>query len=108
MQLLEHAHDELRVAVDVGADLQDRDAAVSSGEQHQVRLRHHVRLLDGAPREALVREHLAYLLGERRRVVLMQEQLGQWHAGSLLDSSGSDAYKTAASPSRPRPFNLTR
>src|SRR5262249_2361523 len=33
---------------------------------------------------------------------------GQWHAGSLLDSSGSDAYQTAASPRRPVPFNLTR
>ena len=52
---LEDARDQLAVAVDVGADLQHRDAPVAAGQRRQLRLRHDRRLLDGAPRQPLVR-----------------------------------------------------
>ena len=71
---LDHAHDQLRVAVDVGADLEDRDAAVPTRQRDEIRLRHDARLLDRAPCEALVREDLAHLLGERRSVVVVKQQ----------------------------------
>ena len=43
VELLKLAQDELRVAVDVGADLHHRRAAIAARERDEVRLRHHDR-----------------------------------------------------------------
>ena len=61
---LELARDQLRVAVDVGAHLQDRDATIAARQRDEVGLRHHVRLLHGEPGRAFVREELSHFLRE--------------------------------------------
>ena len=73
------AHQE-RVAVDVGADLHERRAPVAAGQRDDVGLGHDPRHRHRAPRQPLHAEDEAHLLGERRRAVVMEDEIA--HAGS--------------------------
>ena len=81
MQPLEHARDDLGVAVDIGADLQRRGAAIAARELGQIRLRHHDRDLYRAPGESLEAEDQPDLLRIRRDLVVVEDQLV--HVGTL-------------------------
>jgi hypothetical protein len=69
-------HHELRVAVDIGADLQHRRLAIATGQRHQVGLGHDVGNHDRFPRRFLDAEGDAHLLGERRVRIMMQDEVG--------------------------------
>ena len=73
--------DQQRVAIDVGADLEDGRAAEPRREWNRIGPRRPDRYLHGAPGQALVAEGETDLLAEGRQIVMMQDQFGQ---GSLL------------------------
>ena len=75
MQAFQQPRAHLRVAVDVGADLQDRCAAIAARQLRQVRLRHHDRNLDRPPGETLQAEHQPHLSGEGGHVVVVEDDL---------------------------------
>ena len=53
MQAVDRARDQIGVAVDVGADLEHRGLAVSTGQRGKIGLRHQHRNEDRTPRQAL-------------------------------------------------------
>ena len=71
---LELARDQARVAPQVGAVLQHRNAAIAAGQRRQVGLGHDRRLLDAAPGQALEAQHQPRLLGEIGEVVVVQDE----------------------------------
>ena len=73
--LIDQARHQRGVAIDVGADLQERRLAVAAGQRDHVGLGHDHRHGDRAPCEALVAEDQPYLLRERRGRVVMKNQL---------------------------------
>jgi hypothetical protein len=84
-----------RVAVDVGADLQHRDAPVAAGELDVIGLGHHHRRRHRPPGQRLAAERQPDLLGIRRQVVVVEDDLvhGRESAGSRrppLAKSGCD------------------
>lgn len=71
------AHNQRAVAVDIRTDLQHRDAPVTAGQRNQIGLGHDHRLRRRAPCEALYTEANPDLLGKRRSIVLMKNDV--WH-----------------------------
>ena len=63
---------QLRVAVDIRADLHDRRIAVAAGERREIGLRHDERDQHRSPGKTLVAEHQPDLLGVRRPLVVME------------------------------------
>jgi hypothetical protein len=74
--------DQARVAPQVGAVLQHRDAAIAAGQRRQVWLGQDRRLLDAPPCQALEAQHQARLFGEVREVVVMQDEVA--HPGTSM------------------------
>jgi hypothetical protein len=72
---LELAGHQARVAPQIGAVLQHRNAAIAAGQRCQVGLGQDRRLLDAAPGQALEAQHQAGLLGEVGEVVMMQNEV---------------------------------
>ena len=72
---LELAGDQARVAPQIGALLQHRDAAIAAGQRCEVGLGQDRRLLDAQPRQALEAQHQPRLLGEVGEVVMMQNEV---------------------------------
>ena len=70
---LQFADDALGVAIDIGADLHHRGAAVASGHRHQVGPRHDSRNQHRGPRHVLQAEDQADLFRERRLREMMQD-----------------------------------
>ena len=83
---LELVGDQPRVAPQVGAVLQDRDAAIAAGQRHELGLGQDRRLLDAPPRQPLEAQHQPRLLGEVREVVVMEDEIGH-DSASLCRSS---------------------
>jgi hypothetical protein len=71
---LELAGDQARVAPQVGARLQHRNAAIAAGQWRELGLGQDRRLLDAAPGQSLEPQHQPRLLGEIGEVVVMQDQ----------------------------------
>ena len=72
---LQFQSDQSGIAVDVGAHLQHRRAAVTAGQCGQVRLGWHHGNVNGLPGEALQPEHEPNFLGERRWIEMVQDQV---------------------------------
>ncbi len=64
----------MRVAVDVGADLQNGDAAIAARQLEMVGLRKHHRRVDGSPVESLESECKPNLFGKGREVIVMENE----------------------------------
>ncbi len=77
LQVFQHVADEGRVAIDVGADLQERRAAVSARERHHVGLGRDARNDHRLPGQLLEAEGEADLFRERRRGIVVQDGFGQ-------------------------------
>ena len=86
LHAVEHARDAVRVAVDVGADLEHRHAPIAAGELDVVGLRHHHRRLHRAPGEPLATEGEADLLGVGGHVVVVEDEFV--HRGRLQQAGG--------------------
>ncbi len=82
MQCFNDLDNQPRVAIDVGADLLVRRAAIAAGEGGQIWLRHDHRNLNRPPSDALNPESDANLFGERRWIVVMEDQRSGGH-GSI-------------------------
>src|SRR5215510_2921859 len=76
MQSLERRQDDVRVAINVGANLKNGDTAVAAGQWREQRLRRRRRRVDRTPGQLLEAQRGAYLLGECRQFVVMQDDLG--------------------------------
>ena len=74
MAALELARDQPRVAIDIGTGLQHRHLAIAAGQQREFGPRHHHGEPDGPPRQLLDPERKPDFLGERRRIVMMEDQ----------------------------------
>src|SRR5271167_796521 len=73
--LFDDIGDQRGIAVNVGADLQHRRLAVATGERSQIRLWHDVGNMHRGPGLVLEAEDQSDLLSERRRRIVMQDEL---------------------------------
>src|SRR5215471_14234262 len=76
MSALEFAHDQLAVAIDVRANLQNRRLAIASRQRRQIRFRHDDRNLDRCPGKALEAKPGPNFLRIGRNVVMVQDDVG--------------------------------
>jgi len=81
---VQHRADQRRIAIDIGADLHDRRAAVTARERRDIGLGHDRRNFHRAPGQALGAQHEPDFLGKRRRCVLVKDEVGH------LGLSGGD------------------
>lgn len=75
MDSIEYADDQMGVAVDVRTDLKYRDSAISAGQFEMIGLRQDHRRLYGSPSESLHTEGESDFFGERRHVVVMEDEV---------------------------------
>src|SRR5258707_4292762 len=73
---LEFAHDQLAVAIDVRANLQNRRLAIASRQRRQIRFRHDDGKLDRCPGKALEAKPGPNFLRIGRSVVMVQDDVG--------------------------------
>src|SRR5262245_54696152 len=73
---LEFAHDQLAVAIDVRANLQNRRLAIASRQRRQIRFRHDDGKVDRCPGKALEAKPGPNLLRIGRSVVMVQDDVG--------------------------------
>ena len=98
--LLDLEHDELGVAVDVGADLQHRRLAIAAGQRHQVGLGHDVGDLTDFQASCLMPKATRTFSENGEVAIVMQDQVG--HDAPVINGS-SPARPGGRSPVRPRP-----
>ena len=85
--VLQHLTNQAGVAVNVGADLQDGRAPVTTRERHHIGLGHDAGDDDRLPGQLLEAQHKANLFGKRRRGVVVQDEFCAH--GVSLESAGS-------------------
>ncbi len=71
----QHVADQRAVAIDVGADLQERRLAVAAGERHHIRLGHDLGNDHRLPGQLFVAQDQPDLFRKRRRGVVMQDEV---------------------------------
>src|SRR5262249_30955100 len=81
---LEFAHDQLAVAIDVRANLQNRRLAIASRQRRQIRFRHDDGKLDRCPGKALEAKPGPNFLRIGRSVVMVQDDVGHGRDPSLF------------------------
>src|SRR5215831_16288513 len=81
---LEFAHDQLAVAIDVRANLQNRRLAIASRQRRQIRFRHDDGKLDRCPGKALEAKPGPNFLRIGRNVVMVQDDISHGRNPSLF------------------------
>src|SRR3954452_9667987 len=74
----EFAHDQLAVAIDVRANLQNRRLAIASRQRRQIRFRHDLGKLNRCPGDAFEPKAEPDFLRIGRGVVMVQDDVGHW------------------------------
>ena len=75
LNVLQHIANQGGVAINVGADLQNRRAPVAARERHHIGLGHHHRDDHAFPSQLFVAQYKTYFLGERRGGIVMKNQV---------------------------------